>query len=300
MTDGRCLLRWTVFFAFLGGSWLLAAITAPEVDLDVPATAFFDPGIGTGPVDTGFELDKGDRVRITATGTVDVGGGIVAPPEGHPTAFRGKGYLADAPMGALIGALADRGGNLRETFLIGAGPFEYTAPESGRILLAVNDAANPAAFANNSGSFRVRAEYFPAADRDGDRIADARDNCPDVPNPDQADVDGNRLGDACDAGTLAPPQPLVRVPEPSNPDDPCNQVLECIDYPKLAEGIQDMRAVVERISPVLTDIQAGREEIEMKSATNESDIAVLRDQVIDLQVRLEALEKAVYASPVQE
>ncbi len=35
-------------------------------------------------------------------------------------------------------------------------------------------------------------------DRDGDEISDAQDNCPDVPNEDQQDVDGDGRGDACD------------------------------------------------------------------------------------------------------
>ena len=36
------------------------------------------------------------------------------------------------------------------------------------------------------------------ADRDGDGIPDAVDNCPAVPNPDQSNSDGDRFGDACD------------------------------------------------------------------------------------------------------
>jgi hypothetical protein len=36
------------------------------------------------------------------------------------------------------------------------------------------------------------------ADRDGDGVADAIDNCPDAANPDQGNEDGDALGDACD------------------------------------------------------------------------------------------------------
>ena len=35
-------------------------------------------------------------------------------------------------------------------------------------------------------------------DTDGDGVKDSRDNCVDVVNADQADLDGDRLGDACD------------------------------------------------------------------------------------------------------
>jgi Tol biopolymer transport system component len=37
-----------------------------------------------------------------------------------------------------------------------------------------------------------------AADRDGDGVSDDKDNCPDVPNPDQADSNANGVGDACE------------------------------------------------------------------------------------------------------
>jgi len=36
------------------------------------------------------------------------------------------------------------------------------------------------------------------ADADHDGVGDVCDNCPAVPNPDQSDVDGDGLGDACD------------------------------------------------------------------------------------------------------
>ena len=39
---------------------------------------------------------------------------------------------------------------------------------------------------------------FEADDRDGDGVIDSEDNCADVANPDQADTDGDTIGDACD------------------------------------------------------------------------------------------------------
>ena len=46
-------------------------------------------------------------------------------------------------------------------------------------------------------------------DTDGDGVPDFIDNCPDVPNPTQADSNFNGIGDACDTTPPPPPQPLA-------------------------------------------------------------------------------------------
>ncbi len=51
--------------------------------------------------------------------------------------------------------------------------------------------------ATSGGTITYDAGMFP--DADGDGVPDASDNCPDTPNPDQADSDGDGIGDACDA-----------------------------------------------------------------------------------------------------
>ena len=42
------------------------------------------------------------------------------------------------------------------------------------------------------------SQLFDGGDSDGDGVPDATDNCPDVPNPDQGNNDGDSLGDVCD------------------------------------------------------------------------------------------------------
>ena len=45
-------------------------------------------------------------------------------------------------------------------------------------------------------------EFEEPADADGDGIPDSVDNCPTVPNPSQADIDDNGVGDSCDVAYL--------------------------------------------------------------------------------------------------
>jgi hypothetical protein len=49
-------------------------------------------------------------------------------------------------------------------------------------------------------------------DRDNDGVPDFKDNCPDKYNPDQADIDHNGVGDACQQTPVIPPPPPEPVP----------------------------------------------------------------------------------------
>ena len=51
-------------------------------------------------------------------------------------------------------------------------------------------------------------------DRDKDGVPDFKDNCPDVYNPDQADLDHNGVGDKCQANFVPPPPPPPPAPVP--------------------------------------------------------------------------------------
>jgi hypothetical protein len=75
--------------------------------------------------------------------------------------------------------------------------------------LYVADAAND----------RIVRLRFDDADQDG--VVDARDNCPNVPNPDQRDTDHDGLGDACD-----PDDDNDGIPDAS---DPCPQSVHGVD-----------------------------------------------------------------------
>jgi hypothetical protein len=100
----------------------------------------------------------------------------------------------------------DASGSTYQAFPICAA--EETSTVDGCVVVEILDAAGQPAtatpellrFSNIVGHFSTWAVAILAPDADGDGVFDTADNCPAVANPDQADADGDSIGDACDVG----------------------------------------------------------------------------------------------------
>lgn len=71
---------------------------------------------------------------------------------------------------------------------------EWTAKDGSSYFVLVHG------FGQSLGNFTlaISAQGAPLpGDEDGDGVLDVEDNCPGIPNPDQADLDGDAVGDAC-------------------------------------------------------------------------------------------------------
>jgi hypothetical protein len=135
------------------------ASAAAPTELDVAATKQW--------VDTGVELREGEKIRLTATGTMKYPADKKHPkgksfdPDGRERAYEDLIHqyaVTDAGHGALIGRLGavDAGG---QAFLVGASK-EFTSPVAGRLFLGINQSMKDAAGA--SGKFHVRIEVLDA------------------------------------------------------------------------------------------------------------------------------------------
>jgi len=69
----------------------------------------------------------------------------------------------------------------------------------------------------------------PPPDADNDGIPDAEDNCPQTPNPDQKDSDGDKIGDACD--DTPQPEPTTRVSPDTDSDGIPDEIDNCPQTP---------------------------------------------------------------------
>ncbi|MFN2452971.1 MAG: LecA/PA-IL family lectin [Pyrinomonadaceae bacterium] len=124
--------------------------TPREVTISVPGNSR-----GT---DTGIDLRSGDRVTVTATGSITAGrrAGMVSA-DGGRVGFGsviGTYPVPNAGVGALIGYLQTTAGQQSAPFLVGSQQ-TITAQADGRLILLINDDN----VGDNSGNFSVRIVY---------------------------------------------------------------------------------------------------------------------------------------------
>lgn len=118
----------------------VATVPIPAGAITVPANQQW--------TDTGITVARGTRVRFTATGDVMISPTASSGPGGSPavTAPNARYPVVGAPAGALIGRVGTG-----IPFLIGVDTQPIQMPNSGRLMLGVNDDQ----YGDNSGHYSV-------------------------------------------------------------------------------------------------------------------------------------------------
>jgi hypothetical protein len=142
--------------------------------------------------------------------------------------------------------------NLRYTATIEPQDSGYTCTTSGPVNfpnLRVDESTEGTSFDENFFSGTPWTCTPTLADGDGDGVADANDNCPNVANADQADADNDGVGDACDEPTPADDADndgvadgndnCPEVPNPEQTDTDNDGVGDACDEPTPADGDGD-------------------------------------------------------------
>ncbi len=106
-------------------------------------------------IDTGIDLRTGDSLQFTTTGSLDLGAGKSAGPQGAQRGFRDliKSYpVNEAGLGALIGRVGSS--DAAVPFLIGSGR-QAQIQRAGRLFLSINKTSSD----SPNGSFHVKVEF---------------------------------------------------------------------------------------------------------------------------------------------
>lgn len=110
-----------------------------------------------GWTNTGWVVKKGQRIRISADGTVSLGKGRSSNPSGNADLNDVQKLLKNVPTGALIAVIGD---DNNDFIYIGA-EREITATRDGALFLGLNEQD----LDDNSGSYNAKVEVVPDSSR---------------------------------------------------------------------------------------------------------------------------------------
>jgi hypothetical protein len=105
---------------------------------------------------SGFTVRRGQRIRITASGRVSLGNGVLSTPTGLPRVVDNDKLMPNEPTGGLIAVIGD---DNNDFIFIGASR-EFVAQRDGVLFLGVNDGN----LNDNSGAYDVTVEPEASAD----------------------------------------------------------------------------------------------------------------------------------------
>jgi hypothetical protein len=135
------------------------AITLPQNNRSSAKSSYtFEVSGSKQWIDTNIDLRSGERLEITADGTIIYAKGNQFGPEGLPRSYADLIHQYPVPNGGhgeLIGRLGS--GGIAEAFEIGAN-VTYTAPVAGQLFLGINQSMKDAAGA--TGSFQVKIKVM--------------------------------------------------------------------------------------------------------------------------------------------
>ncbi len=106
-----------------------------------------------GWTNTGWVVKKGQRIRITGDGKVNLGKGQTSTPSGNSSINDDQKLLKNVPTGALIAVIGDDNND----FIYVGAEREFTATRDGALFLGINEGY----LDDNSGSFSVMVEIIP-------------------------------------------------------------------------------------------------------------------------------------------
>jgi hypothetical protein len=117
---------------------------------DVKVTA---DNTNNGWTNSGWVVRKGQRIRITGDGSVDLGKGKKSTPSGDPDIPDQQKLLKNVATGALIAVIGD---NNNDFIYVGA-ERTFTATRDGALFLGINEGY----LDDNRGSYAVKIEILP-------------------------------------------------------------------------------------------------------------------------------------------
>jgi hypothetical protein len=103
-----------------------------------------------GWTNSGLVVRRGQRIRISATGRVNLGAGRVSTPAGVPAIQDNEKLMRSYPTGALIAVIGDD----NDDFIFVGGKREFIAQRDGVLFLGVNEGN----LADNTGAYDVVIE----------------------------------------------------------------------------------------------------------------------------------------------